>query len=77
MQKDVPILHLVIIGKVRMIKMSEALKRAKVKYQSKVKRFTTDFYPTESDLWEHLQNQPQKQTYINNLIREDMKKEQA
>lgn len=55
--------------------MSEAQKRAKAKYQEKIKRFTTDFYPTENALWEHLQSQPQKQTYIKNLIRKDMGKE--
>ena len=55
--------------------MSEAQKKAKQKYQSKVNRFTTDFYPTENALWEHLQSQPQKQTYIKNLIRKDMGKE--
>lgn len=55
--------------------MNEAQKKAKQKYQSKVKRFTVDFYPTETDLFEQLQKQPQKQTYIKNLIRADIKKE--
>ena len=54
--------------------MSEALKRAKKKYKEKVKRFSVDFYPTEAELYEHIQKQPQKQTYIKNLIREDMKR---
>ena len=52
--------------------MDEALKRAKKKYQAKVKRFTVDFYPTEAELWEHLQSQPKKQTYIKDLIRKDI-----
>lgn len=55
--------------------MNEAQKRAKKKYQSKVKRFTVDFYPTESDIYEQLQKQPKKQTYIKDLIRADIKKE--
>lgn len=55
--------------------MNEAQKKAKKKYQTKVKRFTVDFYPTEADLFEQLQKQPQKQTYIKNLIRADIKKE--
>lgn len=55
--------------------MNEAQKRARQKYQSKIKRFTVDFYPTEADLWEHLQAQEKKQTYIKDLIRADIKKE--
>lgn len=52
--------------------MNEAQKRAKKKYQSKVKRFTVDFYPTEEELFEHLAKQPKKQTYIKDLIRADI-----
>ena len=52
--------------------MDEAQKRAKKKYQAKVKRFTVDFYPTEADLHEHLTNQEKKQTYIKDLIRKDI-----
>lgn len=55
--------------------MSEALKKAKKRYQAKVKRFTVDFYPTEQELWDHLQEQPKKQTYIKSLIRADIEKE--
>lgn len=55
--------------------MSEAKKRAKEKYQAKVKRFTVDFYPTEQELWEHLQAQKNKQGYIKQLIRQDIKKD--
>ncbi len=54
--------------------MSEALKKAKRKYKSKVKRFSIDFYPTETELYEHIQKQPQKQTYLKNLIKTDIKK---
>ena len=34
----------------------------------------TEFYPTEKDLIEHIENQPKKQTYIKDLIRADMRK---
>jgi hypothetical protein len=55
--------------------MSEALKRAKKKYfQKKTTRLTIDFYPTEKELIEQIEKQPKKQTYIKELIREDMKK---
>lgn len=53
---------------------SEAQKKAVKKYKEKVKRFTVDFAPTEMDLYDHLQQQSKKQTYIKNLIRADMKK---
>lgn len=53
---------------------SEAQRRAISKYKQKVKRITIDFHPSETELWEHLQNQEKKQTYIKNLIRADIKK---
>ena len=57
---------------------SEAQKRAIQKYKAeKVKKVLLEFYPTETDLVEHLEKQRKKQTYIKNLIRADMKKEQA
>lgn len=55
---------------------SEAQKRADKKYKTKVKKMMIEFYPTETDLVEHLEKQDKKQTYIKNLIREDMKREQ-
>ena len=56
---------------------TEAQKRADRKYkETKVKRFTMDFSPADVELYEHIQKQPKKQTYIKNLIREDIKKEQ-
>jgi len=55
--------------------MTEAQKRAKKKYLPKVKRIMIEFYPTEAELIAHIEKQPQKQTYIKNLIREDIKKE--
>lgn len=51
---------------------SEAQRKATKKYREKIKRITVDFYPTELDLWEHIQAQDKKQTYIKDLIRADM-----
>ena len=54
---------------------SDAQKKASKKYKEKLKRITIDFYPADAELWEHIQKQPQKQTYIRNLIRADMEKQ--
>lgn len=54
---------------------TEAQKKAKKKYRDSGKRMTVDFYPSESDLIEHVEKQPNKQGYIKNLIRADMEKE--
>ena len=53
---------------------SEAQKKAVKKYKEKVKRITLEFHPSEMDLYEHIQQQDKKQTYIKNLIRADMNK---
>lgn len=53
---------------------SEAQKKAVKKYKEKVKRMTVEFYPSEMELYEHIQHQPKKQTYIKALIRADMEK---
>jgi hypothetical protein len=53
---------------------SEAQRKAIRKYREKINRITIDFSPAEMELWEHLQSQVNKQTYIKNLIREDIKK---
>ena len=53
---------------------TEAQKQAVKKYKQKVNRFTVDFHPTEAELWEHLQSQPKKQTYIKSLIKSDLEK---
>lgn len=53
---------------------SEAQKKALEKYRANVKRFTVDFPPSDAELWEHIQNQPNKQGYIKALIRADMER---
>lgn len=57
--------------------MTDAERKAKYKYRAKGKRLTIDFYQTELDLYEHIEKQPQKATYIKDLIRADMKKDKA
>lgn len=54
---------------------SEAQKKARNKYNAKRNRMTIDFYPTETDLWEHLNRQENKAGYAKDLIRKDMKGE--
>ena len=56
-------------------KTSAAQLRANQKYKANIKRFTVDFPPSDLELWEHLQKQPKKQTYIKDLIRADMEKD--
>lgn len=56
-------------------KTSDAHLRAVQKYKQKVKRITLEFHPTEEELWNHIQSQDKKQTYIKDLIRKDLKGE--
>ena len=53
---------------------SDAQKKAIKKYREQMNRITIDFSPAEAELWEHIQSQPKKQTYIKNLIRADIEK---
>jgi hypothetical protein len=57
-----------------MAETSEAQKRAMKEYRKKLNRMTLEFSPAESELWEHLQKQPNKRTYIKDLIRADIVK---
>ena len=56
---------------------SEAQRKANKNYRKKLNRITIDFSPAEEQLWQHIQNQPKKQTYIKDLIRKDMNKGEA
>lgn len=58
-------------------KSSDAHLRAVQKYKQKVKRITIELHPTETEMWEHIQSQPNKQGYIKGLIRADMEKGEA
>ena len=53
--------------------LTEARKRAKAKYNEKVNKITVAFYPTEAEIWNKLQSQENKQGYIKDLIRKDIK----
>jgi len=56
-------------------KTSAAQLRAAQKYKrEKIKRITVDFSPAEAEMWEHLNRQPKKQTYIKDLIRADIER---
>lgn len=58
-----------------MAKVSDAQLRANAKYRrEKTTQISIAFYPTETDILEHLQSQAKKATYIKNLIRADMEK---
>ena len=57
--------------------MKDSQRNAKKKYRDKGKRMTIDFYPSEADLIEQIEKQPKKQTYIKNLIRQDIEKNQG
>lgn len=54
--------------------MTEAQRKAKNKYRDQGKRMTVDFYPSEADLIEQIEKQPNKQGYIKNLIRADIER---
>lgn len=57
--------------------LTEAQKRANNKYQkTKVTRVVVKFYPADAALLKKVKEQPQMQTYIKNLIRADMEKEE-
>ena len=53
---------------------SEAQQRARKKYLEGVNRILLEFPPSDAELWEHLQKQDKKQTYIKALIRADMER---
>ena len=55
--------------------LTEARKRAKANYNSKIlKKMLIEFYPSDEDLVKKLEEQPSKQGYIKELIRKDLNK---
>ena len=52
--------------------LTEARKRAKANYNTKVKRISVEFYPSEMDLYEKVKSQESIQKYIKELIRKDI-----
>ena len=51
---------------------SDALKRAKAKYNKKVTKVTIEIYPNETEILDKLSEEPSKQAYIKALIRADI-----
>jgi hypothetical protein len=56
--------------------VSQSQKDAVKKYKKKVNRFSIEFYPTDNELWDWLNEQPNKQGYIKSLILADLVKSQ-
>lgn len=55
--------------------LSDARKRANAKYaKEKVRQVGIKFYPSERDIYEWLQGQPNKQGYVKALVRADMER---
>lgn len=51
----------------------ESQKRARDKYnKEKSSTFTVRFYPSDSDVWNHLQSQDNKAGFVKELIRQHM-----
>ena len=54
--------------------LTDAQKRAKAKYKrDKIKKLMIEFYPSDAELYEKVQAQENKQGYIKDLIRKDLK----
>ena len=56
-----------------MARSPEAIKRAKQKYNEKVTKITIEFYPQDAELLQKVNEQPNKQGYIKELIRKDIR----
>lgn len=52
--------------------LTDAQKRAKEKYRKKTTQLTIEFYPQDADLLQKVNEQPNKQGYIKNLIKKDL-----
>ena len=52
--------------------LTDAQKRAKAKYNSKVTKVSIEFYPEDAELLNKVKEQPNKQAYLKDLIRKDI-----
>ena len=52
--------------------LTEAQKRAKEKYNKKVVKVAIEFYPQDAELLQKVNEQPNKQGYIKELIKKDL-----
>ena len=60
------------------MKTSQAQLRANANYRKRhVKTITMSFYPADKDLFEHMEKQGGRGSYLKRLIREDMERTQA
>ena len=57
-----------------MARNPEAIKRAKQKYNEKVTKITIEFYPSDAELLQKVNEQPNKQVYLKSLIKKDIEK---
>ena len=58
--------------------VSDAQKKATNEYRKKnVKQIAVRFYPSEKDIFEHMEKQGGRAAYIKALIRADMEKSQT
>ena len=56
--------------------VSDAQKKATAEYRKKnVKQVSVRFYPSEQDIFDHMEKQGGRAAYIKRLIREDMEKQ--
>jgi hypothetical protein len=53
--------------------LTEAQKRAKSKYNEKVTKVCIEFYPQDEELLKKVQEQENKQAYLKDLIKKDIK----
>ena len=54
--------------------LTDAQRKAKSKYKAeKVKKILVEFYNSDAELWDKVQEQSNKQGYIKELIRKDLK----
>ena len=56
-----------------MARSPEAIKRARDNYKKKVTKITVEFYLQDAELLQKLNEQPNKQGYIKELIRKDIR----
>jgi hypothetical protein len=61
------------MGVMKNMPQTEAQRKAKAKYKTeKVKKILVEFYPSDIELWDKVQEQPNKQRYIKDLIKKDL-----
>ena len=53
--------------------LTEAQKKAKEKYRQKTTQILVEFYPQDVELLQKVNEQPNKQAYIKELIKKDIR----